>query len=403
MSRFSKQFAVSALAAAVIFALNACSSNSSGGDASVAATVNGKSILMSEVEILINQQMQGQQTKLGPVQLTQARLQVLDSLIQKEVLFQRAEKENLKPSEDEISQFINAKKQEGGMTEEEFQKQLKDTGQTEQSLREETRKALSIQKLQAKYTGSVSISDREVEDYYNNNREAFTLGRGVELAVIVADPHDNGLQDDAKSDSEAKSKIDAIYQQLKTGNSAFADIARARSEDPSNARGGDIGFATEDDLKQHGFSASLIARLFGPMQTGDFTEPIEMNGKYYIFKLTRKQLQTENRTLESQGVRPEITETLRNQHQQILNAALLEVAMREAKIVNNFAADLLSNPSNLGLRPASSQAAPARSATPAATSNASPAAKPATSETRPPAAPAKPVSSPVKAASPTKK
>ena len=76
------------------------------------------------------------------------------------------------------------------------------------------------------------------------------------------------------------------------------------------------------------------------------------NGKWYIFKLAEKRLTTENLTLESPGVRQQITQGLTNQRKQILNAALLETAINEARIVNNLAANMLNNPSNLGLRPA---------------------------------------------------
>jgi foldase protein PrsA len=339
----------------------------------VAATVNGRNIMLSEVEQVINQQMSGRQSQLSSLQMAQARLQVLDGLIKKEVLVQRAEKENLKPTEDEISQYINEAKR--GMSEEEFKRQLKAVNQTEEAFREEARKVLAIQKLQTKYTGDVKISEREVEEYYNKNRDAFTVGRGVELAEIVVDPRDNGAQDDAKSEAEAKLKIDSIYQQLK--NSDFAEVARAKSEDQSNINGGDIGFATEDQLKQAGFPATLIAQFFGPMEVGGYTEPVEFNGRWFIFKLKRKQLTAENRTLDTQGVRPEITELLRGQHQQVLNAALLEVAMREARIANNLAGNMLKNPGNLGLRPAGEgtpaeqQSTQAPAASPAASAPAS--------------------------------
>ena len=98
------------------------------------------------------------------------------------------------------------------------------------------------------------------------------------------------------------------------------------------------------------------------MQVGSFTEPKQVNNRWYIFKLAEKRLQTENLTLESPGVRQQITQALTNQRKEILNAALLEVAMNEAKIVNNLAANMLNNPSNLGLRPAS----PGTAASPAA-------------------------------------
>ena len=151
-------------------------------------------------------------------------------------------------------------------------------------------------------------------------------------------------------------KIDDINQQLK-GGADFATVARAKSEDANSVpRGGDIGFATEDDLKQNGFPPDLINKFFG-MQAGDRTEPIRFNsGKWYVFKLEEKRLQTENLTLESPGVRQQITQALIKQRSDILNAALVEVAMNEAKIVNNLASTMLNTPGNLGLRPASSGA-----------------------------------------------
>jgi peptidyl-prolyl cis-trans isomerase SurA len=368
--RAAKQTIIFFLVASFAFALAACNRTGNGApsttDASVAATVNGKNILLSEVDQLISQQAQGQQAQMSQLQLAQARLQVLDGLIQKEVLFQRADKEKLLPTEDEVTQFINTQIQQSGMTQEQFQKRLKDQNQTEQSLREEARKQIAIQKLQDRTNGKIGApNDKEVEDFYNTNKQQFVNARGVELADIVADPQPNeGLQDDAKSDAEAKQKIDLIYQQLKSG-ADFATVARQRSEDRSSLRGGDLGFATEADLKQNGFPQELIAQFFGSeMQVGSYTPPLRFgDGRWYIFKLQRKQLQTENLTLDSPGVRAQITEALVNQRKQILNAALLEVAVNEAQVNNNLAAKMLSNPDNFGLpRPAQ----PAGSGSPAA-------------------------------------
>jgi hypothetical protein len=105
------------------------------------------------------------------------------------------------------------------------------------------------------------------------------------------------------------------------------------------------------------------------MQAGDKTEPVRFNnGKWYIFKLEEKRLQTENLTLESPGVRQQITQALIKQRSDILNAALVEVAMNEAKIVNNLASTMINNPGNLGLRPA----APGTVATPVTAATATP-------------------------------
>src|SRR6185503_4241860 len=185
-----------------------------------------------------------------------------------------------------------------------------------------------ITALQDKYSGQINISNREVEDYYNANRQQFVNARGVALAMIMVDPLDNsaqGVKGDAKNDTDAKLKIDNIYQQLQ-GKADFATVARARSEDVATLqRGGDVGFFTEDDLKSNEFPPELIASFLGPMQVGDYTQPTRFRGKWCIFKLAEKRLQTENLTLEN--VRGTITQALTNQRKQILNAALLETAL----------------------------------------------------------------------------
>ena len=368
VQRIAKLTATAAMLALISFSFSGCSGGggSDSKDTLVAATVNGKSIMLSEVEQNVSRQAGGKQAQLSQLELAQARLQVLGSLIQREVLFQRAEREKTLPTEDQITAIINQQKQQSGMTDDDFKKNLAAEGMTEESLREEARKNIAIQNLQDKYSSKVTVNDKEVEDFYNGNRERFVSSRGVALAMVVADPADNAAQGitqaDAKSDAEAKLKIDNVFQQLK-GGADFATVARSKSEDPSFARGGDVGFATEDDLKQNGFPPELITRLFGSMQIGDTTEPIRFStGKWYVFKIAEKRLQTENLTLESPGVRQQITQALINQRKEILKAALLEVAMNDARIVNKLASTMLETPSNLGLRPASAGAVPSPAA-----------------------------------------
>jgi peptidyl-prolyl cis-trans isomerase SurA len=373
----AKVFAVTGLVVAGLV-LNGCSSGASEAkDQMVAATVNGRNIMMQEVERAINQQTNGNPSSLNQLQMAQARLQVLSNLIQREVLFQRAEREKLLPTETQIDGAIATQKQNSGMTAEDFEKSLKAQNISAETLREEARKDLAINALQDKYSGQIVINDREVEEYYSNNRQQFVKARGVALAMIMVDPADNsaeGIADDAKNETDAKLKIDNIYQQLQ-GKADFATVARAKSEDINSLRaGGDIGFATEQDLRNNNFPADLVSNLFGPMQVGDYTQPTRFgSGKWYIFKLAEKRLANENLTLESAGVRQQITQGLTNQRKQILNAALLETAMNEAKIVNHLATNMLNNPSNLGLRPAAQGSAPTQAPTQA------PAASPAAS------------------------
>ena len=386
MRKIGKVFAVTCLVGAGLLIAGCAAGGGTGtSDNTVAATVNGRNIMMQEVERTVNRQANGNPAALSQLALAQARLTVLDGLIKREVLFQRAEREKVLPTEAQIDGAIAQQKDQAGMTQEDFEKSLKAQNMSIETLREEARKDLAINALQDKYSGKITINDREVEDFYNSNRERFKNERGVALSMIVVDPADNSSTgigiDDAKNEADAKLKIDSIYQQLQ-GKADFATVARAKSEDFNSLRaGGDIGFVTEQDLKNSTFPPDLVSSFLGSMQVGDYTQPTSFGGKWYIFKLAEKRLQTENLTLESPGVRQQITQLLTNQRKQILNAALLEVAINDARIVNNLAANMLNNPGNLGLRPAgeatpaqSQQQAPASSPAPSAPASNSPAA-----------------------------
>ena len=393
MRNIAKVLTVTCLVAAGLVLSGCDSGGSAAKDNMVAATVNGRNIMLKDVERAVSQQAGGNPSTLNQLQMAQARLQVLSNLVQREVLFQRAEREKLLPTDAQIDGAIATQKQNSGMTAEDFDKSLKAQNLSMETLREEARKDLAISNLQDKYNGKINISDREVEEYYTANRQQFVRARGVALAMIMIDPADNsadGIKDDAKGDTDAKLKIDNIYQQLQ-GKADFATVARARSEDINSLRsGGDIGFATEQDLKNNNFPADLVANLFGTMQVGDYTQPTRFaSGKWYIFKLAEKQLTTENLTLESAGVRQQITQGLTNQHKAVLNAALLETAMNDAKIVNHLATEMLNNPGNLGLRPASANATGSQ---PAQAPTQAPAASPAASAATGPASTSSPVS-----------
>ena len=144
---------------------------------------------------MVNQQAGGNTSSFNQLQMAQARLAVLESLIQREVLFQRAEKEKVLPTEAQIDGAIATQKQNSGMTAEAFEKGLKEQNLSMETLRDEARKELAIAALQDKYSGKIDISDREVEEFYNSNRDRFKSERGVALAMIVVDPQDNSSRE----------------------------------------------------------------------------------------------------------------------------------------------------------------------------------------------------------------
>jgi hypothetical protein len=320
-----------------------------------AATVNGKAIKMEEVERGIKQQAQGQESKLSPLELAGARLQVLGGLIQNEVLYQKAEKEGTVPKDDDVTAEINRSKTTSGLSAEKFDEQMKQAGLDETSYRENIKKVLAVKNLIDKITGKIEPpKDSEIDAFYNGNKAAFVNKRGVKLAAIVIDPANNGEGDTTTTEQEAVIRGNEIIKQLQQGQN-FADIAREKSEDQSRLQGGDLGYVTEDELKQN-FSPQVATTLMNEKFPIGNVLPVPMQGKFFILKLQERKLNDENLTLESPGVREKVIEQLIGARKQLLSQSYAAIAMNEAKIENFLAQKVVSNPNELsGARPASAQ------------------------------------------------
>src|SRR5688572_27051975 len=141
------------LLAAIAVMMGACgggpsSSNSTAtgnvDPSETAATVNGKVIKMEDVERAVKQQAQGQESKLSPLELAGARLQVLQGLIEEEVMFQKAEKEGVVPKDEDVAAEINKQKAESRLSAEEFDRQMTQAGLSEATYRDKVRRGMAI-------------------------------------------------------------------------------------------------------------------------------------------------------------------------------------------------------------------------------------------------------------------
>lgn len=344
-----------ALLAVMTFVLAGCPSagTTPGGDNETAALVNGKAITMQEVDRAVKQQAQGQESKLSPLELAAARLQVLESLIQQEVLFQKAEKEAKVPTEEEITAAINKEKTESRMSQEEFQRQMTAAGLDDKSYREQVKKKLTIDNLVEKITGRVeSPKEAEIEAFYRGNPELFIKKRGVRLAAIVIDPKNLGEGDTTVDENTAKLKVNEIGTKLNQPGSDFGALVREYSEDPSKFQNGELGYFSEEQLKQS--YPQLAEGFMNPQfKIGGLTNPVPIEGKYYFFKLLERNEKDENLTLESPQVREQITKLLIDNRKELLTKSYGVLAMNEAKIENFLAKKVVDNPNELsGARPA---------------------------------------------------
>ena len=338
----------------------ATGSGSAGGpvDANeTAATVNGKAIKLEEVERVLKQQAQGQEANLSPLELAQARLQILENLVQQEVMYQKAEKEGTVPKDEDVTAEFNRTKQQSQLSQEQFAAEMAKAGQTEESAREAIKKNLAIKNLIDKVTAKIEPpKDREIEDFYNGNKAAFVKKKGVKLAAIVIDPTNSGQGDTTTDEQSAVLRGNEIIKQLQSG-ADFATVAREKSEDPNKLQGGDLGYISEEDMNRS-FPPQVAQTLMNPkFQVGQIL-PTPVQGKFYIFKLQERSDKDEDLTLESPGIRQQVTDQLINARKQLLSQSYAAMAMNEAKIDNLLAKKVVENPNELsGARPANAASA----------------------------------------------
>lgn len=322
-----------------IFVLNSCGRST---PPTVAATVNGRAITYADLDKQYESQFGAMSERPPDDQVIFQRLEVLRTLIDNEIMLQRAEKMGLLAVDSDVDAKFTEMK--APYTQEEFQKQLASRKTTAEEFKAQLRRDLTVQKLFNKeITSEISISDNDITEFYNANRSTFNLAEPqIHMAQILVtpnpDPNVHNLKNDkAQNDEQARKKIDSLYQRVLQGED-FAMLARNLSEDTNSAQnGGDLGFIPESALDK---ANADLRKMIMALQPGQFTKPMRTEEGYRILKVITKE-PAGQRALSDPNVQQTIRETLLNRKDQLLRAAYYEVARNEAKVVNYFAMSIM--------------------------------------------------------------
>lgn len=305
--------------------------------ANVAATVNNRAITYAELDKQYQLQFSSSSEKQSDDQVLIQKLEVLRSLIDNEIMLQRAEKMSLMAVASDIeAKFTELK---APYTQEEFQKQLAARKMSAEDLKAQLRRDLSVQKLFNKeITSQISITDKDVTDFYNASRASFNLAEPqVHLAQMLVNPAPdsnvrNLKNDKAQNDEQARKKLEMLMARIRQGED-FAQLAQNYSEDPNSApNGGDLGFIPESALDKANVELRKMIANLAPGQTASVRTP----EGYRILKVISKE-PAGQRELGDPRVQQTIRDTLLNRKDQLLKAAYYEAARNEAVVVNYLA------------------------------------------------------------------
>ncbi|MGI4980287.1 MAG: SurA N-terminal domain-containing protein [Janthinobacterium lividum] len=349
---FSKPFARSSqmVCLAALLCLSGTGCQQQHG-ADVVASVNGKAINRGDLDRGFTDQQRNKQDPQPETeeQAKSDRLTILRSLIDSEIIQQRAAKMNLTATNEEVDAKLTEMKSR--YTEEQFAEVLKESGRSLDEVRRDLRRQITLDKLLNKEINSkINVTDAEVNSFFNAHKADFNLIEDkIHLAQIVVTSQPaqqtgtaNLQGSKATTDADARKKIATLKAQLDSG-ADFASVAANYSEDPQTApNGGDMGFVAASQLRQTG----PIFEAVGKLKAGENTPimPIVPPGAkqpvgYSIIRLISKE-NAGQRDLSNPAVQQSIRDQLRNTREQLLKNAYVEMLRDQAKVENYYAEDI---------------------------------------------------------------
>jgi len=164
------------------------------------------------------------------------------------------------------------------------------------------------------YESKGEITEENINDYYQMNKEKFTLPEKIQARHILIKSLPD---DDSESVKKAGKKAENILSEIQKG-ADFATLARAYSDDPSGKKGGELGYIERRNLM------GQIREAISSLKAGEVSPIIKSPFGFHILKIEKV---LNPRTIPLKDVRPQIVSLLRQEMAQ-------ELADKKAEDVN---------------------------------------------------------------------
>jgi foldase protein PrsA len=226
-------------------------------------------------------------------QYNQLRDQVLGLLISFEWIEREAEDQGIKVSDAEVKKSFEEQKKQSFPKTADYEKFLKDSGQTNEDVMQRVRLDTLSQKIRDKVTkGKDKVTDQQIEDYYNKNKAQFAQPERRDLSIVLTKKEDKA--------KEAKAA-------LQSGES-FKTVAKQYSiDDASKAQGGKLP-AVAKGQQEKAFDDAIFKAKKGKIEG-----PVKTQFGWYVFRVD-KVTKASQQTLEQ--AKTTIKQVLASQNQQ---------------------------------------------------------------------------------------
>lgn len=207
-----------------------------------------------------------------------ARKTLVNEMISELLIKDRADRLGITVTDPELKEAVNRLKQQYGITtDEQFEESLRSSGLTRSDMEARLRDTLITNKVFGKELRSrEQLSDSELRDRYNREKDSFRLPERAHLREIVV------LKPETGSIEEARTRATEVAAAARKPGTDFATLASTMSDSGTKDKGGDLGEVAKGDLM-----ADLDKAVFNAPQ-GSILGPIETKSAWHVMKVEQR-------------------------------------------------------------------------------------------------------------------
>ncbi|HJZ94129.1 MAG TPA: peptidylprolyl isomerase [Gemmataceae bacterium] len=234
----------------------------------VAATVNGEEVTVSELDAAVAQVPAPPSALQKRQQRTEALNVLIDDKLVRQFLRQHGPKVEPAEVDRQVAALVASQKAQGST----LDAYLKESGLTVAQIKENFLRMLQL----AKYVEAKATEDR-LRAYYESGRDMFDKTTVKTSHIVlrvgaVATPEDR---------RKAIDRLRAIRAELAAGRTDFASAAKAHSQCPSAAKGGDLGYIVRKFQADENYARTAFA-----LKVGEVSDVVETEDGYHLIWVT---------------------------------------------------------------------------------------------------------------------
>src|SRR5215211_4800556 len=221
------------------------------------------------------------------------RDQVLQLLISFEWIEGEAKEMDIKVTDAEVKKSFDKQKKEAFPKAADFEKFLKDSGQTEEDILKRVRLDTLSNKIREKVTkGKDKVTDAQITEYYNKNKQRFAQPERRDLRIVL---------------TKGEAKARQAKRALKSGQSFKAVAKKFSIDQASKSQGGKLPAVAKGQQEK-----ALDTAIFKAPK-GELTGPVKTQFGYYVFEVTKVNKASQQSLEQAKAT---IKQTLASQNQQ---------------------------------------------------------------------------------------